>query len=118
MEDLAVLDGALPLVIGDSWDWQVMIWADPERRTPYDLTDKAVMADIRWPGGDLPVTVTVTDAAAGQLTLSLEPVDTMPIPRGRISTLWLDIEDGAERTTWLRAPVEGKEGSVVWLPSP
>lgn len=116
MEDTAFLDGAIPLVIGDSWDWDLLFWADPDRRTPYDLTDKSVFAEIRWPGGMLPVLVAVTDAVAGKVALSLEPADTGPIPRGRLSTLWIEIEDGDERATWLRAPVEGKEGSVVWLP--
>lgn len=116
MEDIAVLDVPIPLVVGDSWEWFVVLWADPDRRTPYDLTGKMVQADIRWSGGQQLVAVDVTDAAAGQVTISLMADDTVGIPHGRLSTLFFDILDGTVRQTWFRAPIEGKQGgSVIWL---
>lgn len=117
MEDIAVLEVPLPLVVGDSWAWSVVFWADPERRTPYDLTAKTVTAQIRWGDAVLDVPVTVTDAAEGEVTIALAADDTGALPLGRLSALYVDVADAAGRETWLRAPIEGKQGSVVWLPS-
>jgi hypothetical protein len=116
MEDIATLDVPIPLIVGDSWEWFVVLWADPDRRTPYDLTGKTVQADIRWNTGQQIVTVDVTDAPDGQVTISLAAADTIRIPHGRLSTLFFELIDGDVRQTWFRAPVEGKQGgSVVWL---
>lgn len=116
MEDIATLDTPIPLVIGDSWEWFIVLWADPDSRTPYDLTNKSVEVEILWPGGRQVVAADITDAAAGRLTISLGAADTVAVPLGRLSTLYLDVIDGTSRATWFRAPVEGKSGgSVTWL---
>jgi hypothetical protein len=117
MEDIAVLDTPIPLVVGDSWEWFVVLWADPERRTPYDLTGKSVEAEILWDNGGIQlVTVDVADPVAGRVTISLSASETARIPLGRVSALFLDVIDGEARATWFRAAIEGKSGgSVTWL---
>jgi hypothetical protein len=116
MEDIAISDTPIPLIVGDSWEWFVVLWADPEARTPYDLTGKTIEAEILWAVGRQVVAADVTDAAAGRLTISLAAADTVAVPLGRLSQLYLDVIDGTSRATWFRAPVEGKSGgSVTWL---
>lgn len=117
MEDIAVLDTPIPLVVGDSWAWFLVLWSDPERRTPYNLTGKEVLSEIVMEnGGRQVVTVAVTDPPAGRVTLSLTPDETATVPYGLLSNLFLDIIAGGNRTTWFRAGIEGKSGgSVTWL---
>jgi hypothetical protein len=116
MEDIATLEVPVPLVVGDSWQWFVVLWADPEARLAYDLTGKSVEAEILWSGGQQAVTVEVTEAGAGRVTISLTAEQTRAMPLGRVAMLYLDVIEGSARATWFRASVEGKSGgSVTWL---
>lgn len=112
-EDIGVLDGALPLIRGDNpWQQPFTFYADGDA-TPLDLTGKSIEAEMRWSargGGSRPVTVTIDNAAAGECTLSLTADQTAGLPFGRLVTLFVQVVDGSEETTWVRAAIDVKEG--------
>ena len=87
MEDIAALETPIPLVVGDSWDWTVIFWDDPDKLNPYDLTGKTVSAQIRWASDSLDVAVSITDADLGTVLISLNGDDTTSIPLGNLALL-------------------------------
>jgi hypothetical protein len=110
-QDIGVLAGALPLIRGDNpWEQPVVFWDDEDKTVALDLTDKSVKAEMRLPAATHPVTVTVTDAEAGAVLLSLTGEQTQGLPFGRLVTLFVQVVDGAETVTWFRAAVDVKEG--------
>lgn len=113
-EDIAVLEEPLPLIRGDDdWQWFVVFFEDPDGATPLDLSSRSVTAEIRWRGGSQAVAVAVTDAAAGQVTLSLATAETALIPLGKLAAMFIAVGDGGSPEsfqTWARCPIEAKEG--------
>jgi hypothetical protein len=109
-EDIGVLDGALPLIRGDNpWHQPVVFYTD-DGDTPLDLTGMTIEAEMRWRGGSQEVTATITNAAAGEVTLSLTGEQTQNLPFGYLVTLFVQVVDGVETVTWFRATIEVKEG--------
>lgn len=110
-QDIGVLAGALPLIRGDNpWEQPVVFWDDEDKTVALDLTGKSVKAEMRSPSASHPVTVTVTDAPAGAVVLSLTGEQTQDLPFGRLVTLFVQVIDGAETVTWFRAAIDVKEG--------
>jgi hypothetical protein len=110
-EDIGVLDGALPLIRGDNpWQQPVIFYTD-DGITPLDLTGMTVEAVMRWRGGSQDVSSTITEAAAGAVTLSLTGDQTQNLPFGYLVSLFVQAIDGPETFTWFRAPIEVKEGT-------
>ena len=110
-EDIGVLDGALPLIRGDNpWHQPVVFYTD-DGITTLDLTGMTIEAVMRWRGGSQDVSATITDAAAGAITLSLTGEQTQNLPFGYLVTLFVQVIDGPVTFTWFRAPIEVKEGT-------
>jgi len=110
-EDIGVLDGALPLIRGDNpWQQPVVFYTD-DGITPLDLTGMTINAVMRWRGGSQDVSATITEAAAGAITLSLTGEQTQNLPFGYLVSLFVQVIDGPETFTWFRAPIEVKEGT-------
>lgn len=110
-ESAAVLEGALTLIRGDNpWEKPLTFYTD-DGVTPLDLTGLTVEAEMRWrPNNSQMVTVTVDDAAAGEVTLSLTAAQTAALPFGRLATLFVQLIEGTRQETWLRASIEVEEG--------
>ncbi len=110
-EDIGVLDGALPLIRGDNpWQQPVVFYSD-DGITTLDLTGMTIEAVMRWRGGSQSVAATITDAAAGAVTLSLTGAQTHNLPFGYLVSLFVQVIDGSETFTWFRAQIEVKEGT-------
>jgi hypothetical protein len=109
-EDIGVLDGALPLIRGDNpWSQPVVFYSD-DGSTALDLTGSTVAAQMRWRGGSQDVTASMTDPASGAVTLTLTAEQTLNLPFGYLVSLFVQVIDGTETVTWIRAPIEVKEG--------
>ncbi len=109
-EDIGVLDGALPLIRGDHpWQQPVVFYTD-DGLTPLDMAGMTIEAVMRWRGGSQDVTATITEAAAGAVTLSLTGEQTQNLPFGYLVSLFVQVIEGAETVTWFRARIEVKEG--------
>jgi hypothetical protein len=111
-EDIAVLDGALPLVRGDN-PWATVMAFKSDADTPDDLSGHTVVAEMRWGGrgpGSQAVTATITDAPAGIVELSLTKAQTLALPLGRLVTLYVQLREGATEKTRVAAAIDVKEG--------
>jgi hypothetical protein len=127
--DIEIIDGAVPLVRNEPWEWFAVFFEDPSETTPTDLsgdvvfvdveplrtdsgaivmtgTADTVAAEIRWEQGSQSVTVEVVDAVGGEVRLSLTAVQTAAMPLGRLSKLYIAIDAGTEAIV----PVEVIEG--------
>jgi hypothetical protein len=105
--DVELLDGAIPLVRGDEpWEWYAHFWDDPAETVPTDLTGKTVSGEIRWKLGAQAVTVDVVDRTGGVARLSLTAVQTEAMPLGRLSKLYVAINQDTEAIV----PVDVIEG--------
>lgn len=107
--DIELLDGAVPLVRNDQpWEWFVNFYDDAGETDPTDLTGKTTSAEIRWRGGNQTVAAAVYgDAAAGQVRLSLTAAQTAAMPLGRLSKLYIAINQDTEAVV----PVDVIEGA-------
>lgn len=108
--DIEILDGAVPLVRNDQpWEWFVVFFEDQAEETPTDLTGHTISAKIRWSDGEQVVTVQITDPLAGQAKLSLTAAQTVPMPDGRLSKLYIAIDTDTEAIV----PVNVVEGITL-----
>ena len=121
------LDGAVPLVRDEPWEWFVMFWDDVAETIPTALGPKpvrvasearlltpddtpiltagaVVSAEIRWQGGGQPVTATVTQPGQARLSLTAAQTDAMPL--GRLLKLYIALDADTEAVV----PVDVMEG--------
>lgn len=112
MADIAISRFAIEVVRGDDWKKYGRKLED-DGSTPEDLAGQSIEAQVRWTGGSQEVAITVTDADGGEFTLSLTETETALIPLGQVSALFVGVTDGADQTTWFRAPVNCVEGVFV-----
>lgn len=75
--------------------------------SPIDLTGFSVTAAITWASTSLAFSVDVTDAAAGEATISLTEAQTLTIPDGKRSKLLITYTSGGGQTNLDRCDVEG-----------
>jgi hypothetical protein len=108
--DLEILDGAVPLVRNDEpWEWHVFFWEDQAETMPTDLTGQTPAAEIRWQGGVQAVLAEIVEPpTGGQVRLSLAAADTVEMPLGRLSKLYIAIGTDTEAVV----PVNVIEGLV------
>lgn len=106
--DVELLDGAVPLVRHDHpWEWFVNFYDDAAASDPTDLTGKTTSAEIRWRSGSQIVAAAVHgDATDGQVRLSLTAEQTEALPLGRLSKLYIAINQDTEAVV----PVDVIEG--------
>lgn len=108
--------GVTPITVVRERPWTMpMVWQDPDDN-PIDITAYSFAATMRWEGsgddaGDqqADVTVTVTDAAAGEFVLALDNDTTARIPDGEgAADLYLTVTDGGGDTSDFRIPITGQ----------
>ena len=125
--NLEILDGAVPLVRDEPWEWFVLFWDDVAETQPTALGPKPVLtaddnpvltadgnpvltagavvsAEIRWQGGEQAVTATVTGPGQARLSLTAAQTDAMPL--GRLLKLYIALDDDTEAVV----PVNVLEG--------
>lgn len=75
--------------------------------TPINLTGYTVTASIAWATTSLSLSVSVTDAVAGEAAISLTETQTAAIPDGRRSKLTITYTSGGGQTYLDRCDVDG-----------
>ena len=92
--EIPLLDGAVPLVRDEPWEWFVVFEDGPG--VPSDLTGKTVAAELRWQTGEQAVTAAPVEGAAGQVRLSLAAEATAAMPFGQLLNLYISIDNDTE----------------------
>jgi hypothetical protein len=67
---------SLDLYRGDSYQWRFVLWADPAKTQPFDVTGSTVKSEIRSaPGGKLVTTLVATVTAPNIIIATLPAVN-------------------------------------------
>ena len=88
-------------------DWRRTATFQNANATPINLTGYTITALVRWSGGSRAVTVTVLDAVAGSVRLSLDEVGSASVPLGPLSRLVITWVSGGGDTSIDEVGVEG-----------
>lgn len=95
------------LIIKRGADWRRVASFQNADQSAINLTGYTVTAVIRWAAGQQAVTVTVLDAAAGSVRLSLDEAGTAAVPDGRVSRLVITWVSGGGDTSISECDIEG-----------
>ena len=95
------------LTIKRGADWRRVASFQNADASAIDLGGYTVTALIRWQTGEQAVTVTVLDAAAGSVRLSLDEAGTGAVPIGKVSRLVITWVSAGGETQISETDVEG-----------
>ena len=94
-----MLSYPLRLYRGDSYRWRFVLWADPDRTVPLDLTGVVVGAEIRVNTGTTPIyPITIAVTLPNTIDLSLSAAASAQVPATAIWDLQLTYASGDVQT--------------------
>lgn len=95
------------LTIKRGADWRRVASFRNADASAIDLTGYTVTALIRWQAGEQAVTVTVLNAVAGSVRLSLDEAGTAAVPIGKVSRLIITWVSAGGDTSIDECDIEG-----------